>query len=122
MPLYAVRCVVHEHPSAHSVDKRVFLCELLASLSSSQSCKLILNVNNPAISNSITLTIYNSSELYGFISMSQCSSILQVDPEQVIPAQGPLSVFAKYHDKRALFVGQGKLHEIANEYPFNLIS
>lgn len=36
----------------------------------------------------------------------------------MIAAQGPLSVFKKFHDKRTLVVGQGKLDEIAEEYPF----
>ena len=36
----------------------------------------------------------------------------------MIPAQGPLSAFRKFHDKRTLVVGQGKLHVIAEEYPF----
>lgn len=35
----------------------------------------------------------------------------------MIQAQGPLDVFKKFHDKFCLIVGQGKIMDIAKEYP-----
>ena len=43
---------------------------------------------------------------------------LQVSPQQMIQAQGPLEVFKNFHNKFCLVVGQGKIFEIAKEYPF----
>ena len=43
--------------------------------------------------------------------------MLQISPEQMIQAQGPLEVFTKFHDKHCLIIGQGKILEIAKEYP-----
>ena len=37
----------------------------------------------------------------------------------MVQAQGPLAVFKQFHDKFCLFVGQGKIHAIAKEYPFD---
>ena len=36
-------------------------------------------------------------------------------------AQGPLAVFKQYHNKHCLFVGQGKIHEIATDLGFTNI-
>ena len=35
----------------------------------------------------------------------------------MIQAPGPLEVFTKFHDKFCLIVGQGKIYDIAKEYP-----
>lgn len=42
--------------------------------------------------------------------------ILQVQPSQMIQAQGPLELFTKFHDKFCLVIGQGKIGDIAKEY------
>jgi len=44
---------------------------------------------------------------------------LQIDPDQLIQAQGPLVMFSKLHEKFCLVVGQGQILEIAHEYPLN---
>ncbi|XP_067932293.1 haloacid dehalogenase-like hydrolase domain-containing 5 isoform X2 [Watersipora subatra] len=45
----------------------------------------------------------------------------EVRPQQVIAAHSPLSVFTEFHHKRVLVVGQGKLHEMAEELGFTKI-
>jgi len=40
---------------------------------------------------------------------------------QMCQAQGPLAVFKQYHNKHCLFVGQGKIHEIATDLGFTNI-
>lgn len=45
---------------------------------------------------------------------------LQVSPDQMVQAQGPLEVYHRFHEKFCLVVGQGKIVEIAREYPFNV--
>ena len=42
---------------------------------------------------------------------------LQVGPEQMIQSPTPLEIFTKFHDMFCLVVGQGKIFEIASEYP-----
>ena len=42
----------------------------------------------------------------------------QVSTNQMIQAQGPLRLFKKLHNKHCLLIGQGKVFEIAKEYPF----
>ena len=42
---------------------------------------------------------------------------LQVDPEQMIQSPTPLEIFTKFHNMFCLVVGQGKVVEIASEYP-----
>ena len=46
--------------------------------------------------------------------------MFQVSPDQMIQAQGPLEVYHKFHEKFCLIVGQGKIVEIAREYPFTV--
>jgi len=46
-----------------------------------------------------------------------CSVYIQVTADQLIQAQGPLAVFASLHQKHCLIVGQGKILDIADEYP-----
>ncbi|CAH8549172.1 unnamed protein product [Dicrocoelium dendriticum] len=43
---------------------------------------------------------------------------LEIDPDQLIQAPSPLTVFKEYHRKRALFVGQENTLEIAHELGF----
>ncbi|CAL8068634.1 unnamed protein product [Calicophoron daubneyi] len=43
---------------------------------------------------------------------------VEIDPDQIIQAPSPLSVFKEYHNKRALFVGQDNTLEIAHELGF----
>ena len=43
---------------------------------------------------------------------------IQVSPEQLIQAPTPLKIFKHIHDKHCLILGQGKLKDIAEEYPF----
>jgi len=42
---------------------------------------------------------------------------VQVTADQMIQAQGPLEVFTSLHEKHCLVVGQGKILDIADEYP-----
>ena len=44
-----------------------------------------------------------------------------MSPDQVIHAQSPLKVFTQYHNKHTLFVGQGAIHDIAQELGFTNI-
>jgi len=44
-----------------------------------------------------------------------------VSTKQLIQAPGPLEIFDNLHSKFCLAVGQGKLQEIATEYPFQSI-
>lgn len=50
---------------------------------------------------------------YNMLSSSCC----QVSPDQMVQAQGPLEMFTEYHNKHCLIIGQGKVSEIAKEYP-----
>ncbi|KAF5404343.1 Haloacid dehalogenase like hydrolase domain containing 5 [Paragonimus heterotremus] len=43
---------------------------------------------------------------------------VEIDPDQVIQAPSPLTVFKSYHDKRVLFIGQENTLEIAHELGF----
>ena len=45
--------------------------------------------------------------------------LLQVSPTQMVQAQGPLELFKGFHDKFCLIIGQGKIVDIAKEYPFS---
>jgi hypothetical protein len=47
----------------------------------------------------------------------RCANVVQVSPDQLIQAQGPLVMFNKLHEKFCLVVGQGQILGIANEYP-----
>jgi len=44
-----------------------------------------------------------------------------VSMAQMVQAQGPLEVFKQYHNKHCLFVGQGKIREIAKDLGFTNI-
>lgn len=44
---------------------------------------------------------------------------IQVSPDQLIQAPGPLKVFQHLHDKHCLVIGQGKLPDIMDDLGFN---
>ena len=43
---------------------------------------------------------------------------VEVSPDQMVQAQGPLEMFTEYHNKHCLIIGQGKVIEIAKELGF----
>ncbi|ELU03152.1 hypothetical protein CAPTEDRAFT_223024 [Capitella teleta] len=46
---------------------------------------------------------------------------VEVSPDQMVQAQGPLEMFTEYHNKHCLIIGQGKVSEIAKELGFKKI-
>jgi HAD superfamily hydrolase (TIGR01456 family) len=43
---------------------------------------------------------------------------VEVTPDQMVQAQGPLEMFTEFHNKHCLLIGQGKITEIAKELGF----
>jgi len=50
-------------------------------------------------------------------SVSLVIKSLQVTPDQCIHSPGPLELFTDLHERHCLIVGQGKVMDIADEYP-----
>jgi HAD superfamily hydrolase (TIGR01456 family) len=63
------------------------------------------------VTNSLSRNVDKASVLSAMLGV-------QVSPDQMIQAQGPLDVFTALHEKFCLIVGQGKIYDIAEELGF----